>query len=109
MIQSLTVWLDFTPRLKVGRLLYREGKIFFEYERSFLDSLLPISPYKLALKEGVFECSDRVFDGLWGVFADSLPDGWGRLLVDRHLRKMGVDYRLALLSMPTLLWQKKLV
>ena len=93
MIQSLTVWLDFTPRLKVGRLLHREGKIFFEYERSFLDSSLPISPYKLALKEGVFECSDRVFDGLWGVFADSLPDGWGRLLVDRYLRKTGVDYR----------------
>jgi serine/threonine-protein kinase HipA len=93
MIKRLTVWLDFSPKLKVGELLYKDGRIFFEYDRGFLDSSLPISPYKLPLKEGLFECDDRVFDGLWGVFADSLPDGWGRLLVDRHLRKMGVDYR----------------
>ena len=93
MIQSITVWLDFEPRLKVGRLLYKEGKIFFEYDKSFLDSSLQLSPYKLPLKEGVFECNDKVFDGLWGVFADSLPDGWGRLLVDRHLRKLEVNYR----------------
>lgn len=29
------------------------------------------------------------FEGLFGIFADSLPDGWGRLLVDRMLRKQG--------------------
>lgn len=29
------------------------------------------------------------FEGLFGVFADSLPDGWGRLLVDRLMRKRG--------------------
>ena len=26
------------------------------------------------------------FDGLFGVFADSLPDNWGRLLLNRLLR-----------------------
>lgn len=31
------------------------------------------------------------FEGLFGVFADSLPDGWGRLLVDKLLRKKGLD------------------
>jgi serine/threonine-protein kinase HipA len=93
MIQNVTVWLDFNPRLKVGRLLYKEGRIFFEYDKSFLDSSLHLSPYKLPLREGVFECEDRVFDGLFGLFADSLPDGWGKLLVDRHIRKLGVDYR----------------
>lgn len=31
------------------------------------------------------------FDGLFGVFADSLPDGWGRLLVDRLLLKHGIN------------------
>jgi hypothetical protein len=31
----------------------------------------------------------RTFDGLFGVFNDSLPDGWGLLLLDRALRKRG--------------------
>ncbi|MBN2782108.1 MAG: type II toxin-antitoxin system HipA family toxin, partial [Campylobacterales bacterium] len=38
-------------------------------------------------------CEDRVFDGLFGLFADSLPDGWGRLLIDRHLMSQGIDFR----------------
>lgn len=31
------------------------------------------------------------FDGLFGVFNDSLPDGWGRLITDRYLLKNGVN------------------
>ena len=31
------------------------------------------------------------FDGLFGVFNDSLPDGWGRLLVDRLLLKNRIN------------------
>lgn len=31
------------------------------------------------------------FDGLSGVFADSLPDGWGRFLVDRLLLKNRIE------------------
>lgn len=31
------------------------------------------------------------FDGLFGVFADSLPDGWGRFLVDRLMLKKGIE------------------
>ena len=37
-------------------------------------------------------CDDTVFDGLFGVFADSLPDGWGKLLLDRYFLKEGVQY-----------------
>ena len=37
-------------------------------------------------------CSSRSdIDGVFGVFDDSLPDGWGRLLVDRLLRSHGID------------------
>ena len=32
-------------------------------------------------------------DRLYGVFNDSLPDGWGRLLLDRHMEKHGVNRR----------------
>jgi serine/threonine-protein kinase HipA len=31
-----------------------------------------------------------MFEGLPGVFGDSLPDGWGRLLVDRAARSQGI-------------------
>jgi serine/threonine-protein kinase HipA len=34
-----------------------------------------------------------VFDGLMGVFDDSLPDGWGRLLIDRRAAELGVSGR----------------
>jgi serine/threonine-protein kinase HipA len=30
------------------------------------------------------------FEGLFGVFSDSLPDGWGRLLLDRTLTAKGI-------------------
>lgn len=31
-----------------------------------------------------------IFEGLFGVFNDSLPDGWGRLLLDRAVERHGV-------------------
>ncbi|CAA6826280.1 MAG: HIPA PROTEIN [uncultured Sulfurovum sp.] len=90
-MNSLQVFLNHREKLNVGRLLYKDRKIFFEYESEFLKSSLEISPYKLPLKEGLFECEDMTFEGLWGVFNDSLPDGWGRLLFERHLRKLGIN------------------
>ena len=48
-----------------------------------------ISPFSLSLTPGVKIAKMDPFNGLFGVFADSLPDGWNRLLVDRMLRKRG--------------------
>lgn len=31
------------------------------------------------------------FDGLFGVFSDSIPDGWGKLLLDRKLITQGIN------------------
>jgi serine/threonine-protein kinase HipA len=78
-------------KLKVGRLAYKEHKIFFEYSSEFLKTGLELSPYKLPLQPGVFKCTDDIFEGLFGVFNDSLPDGWGRLLLDRKLKAGGQD------------------
>jgi serine/threonine-protein kinase HipA len=77
--------------VEVGRLVLRDRVIFFEYSKSFLDTRLELSPLKLPLKPGVFQGDSRVFDGLWGVFNDSLPDGFGRLLLDRKLMQLGKD------------------
>jgi serine/threonine-protein kinase HipA len=62
----------------------------FEYDAAFLGSGLALSPFKLPLKPGVVVGVPSVLDGLMGVFDDSLPDGWGRLLIDRRAAELGV-------------------
>ncbi len=78
-------------KIFVGRLALSKRKIFFEYEPSFIETGLNLSPFKLPLKSGVIAGSDFTFDGLFGVFNDSLPDGWGRLLLDRTLIKHNIN------------------
>jgi len=75
---------------KIGKLALKDRRIYFEYDAAFLQSDLEISPIKLPLKPGVIVCEDSVFEGLFGVFNDSLPDGWGRLLLDRQVRSHGI-------------------
>jgi serine/threonine-protein kinase HipA len=77
--------------VQMGRLALKEGAYFFEYAPAFLELGLELSPFKLPLRPGIIRSEDRVFDGLFGVFNDCLPDGWGRLLLDRKLRKMGLQ------------------
>ena len=89
-IELLTVYLDAEERRKVGRLALRQRQILFEYDPAFITSGIEISPLKLPLRTGVFTSPDAIFDGLYGVFNDSLPDGWGRLLLDRTVEKHGV-------------------
>lgn len=77
--------------IPMGRLAIKDRNIYFEYANSFLQLGLELSPLKLPLKSGLLMCEDRVFDGLFGVFSDSLPDGWGRLLLDRKLMHVGIN------------------
>ena len=76
---------------KVGTLANDERGVLFQYAPEWLSSGFAISPLSLPLERRVFEPRSRAFEGLFGVFADSLPDGWGRLLLDRLLRRMGED------------------
>ncbi len=76
---------------KVGRLALKSRKIYFEYDSYFLQTKLELSPFNLPLKAGVQTSDQSVFEGLFGVFNDSLPDGWGRLLIDRKLRELGIN------------------
>jgi len=80
-----------THKILMGRLLLKSRKIFFEYDAAFIKTGLELSPFKLPLKAGVIESNDRTFEGLFGVFNDSLPDGWGRLLLDRKLMNAGLN------------------
>ena len=63
----------------------------FEYAAGFAERELPISPFHLKAGPGVRIAPATPFRGLFGVFADSLPDGWGRLLLDRRIAALGGD------------------
>ena len=86
----LNVFLDGRVRRKVGRLASQGRRILFEYDPAFLATGLQISPFQLPTRSGVLVEDGQVFDGLFGVFNDSLPDGWGRLLLDRAIEGIGV-------------------
>ncbi len=72
---------------KVGKLAISSNYLVaFEYDDEWLETGFSISPFSLPLEKGVLLPKGYdPFEGLFGVFADSLPDGWGRLLVDRLL------------------------
>ncbi|MEI7594597.1 MAG: type II toxin-antitoxin system HipA family toxin [Bacteroidota bacterium] len=71
---------------KVGRLALGSNNLcLFEYNADYLAKGISLSPFHLPLKAGTFVAKRDPFDGMFGVFNDSLPDGWGNLLLDRFL------------------------
>lgn len=92
MLRRLDVLLDWgTRKVPVGTLAADARRLYFEFASTFLENSLPISPFKLPVRSGLHEDKDRLFGGLFGVFNDSLPDGWGLLLMDRHFRQQGLS------------------
>ena len=82
----------FYKNKKVGTMaLYKNALAAFAYDEEWMAEGFSISPFSLPLRSQVFMPKAEPFGGLFGVFADSLPDGWGRLLVDRMLLKNGID------------------
>lgn len=75
----------------VGQLAELRNRIYFEYDPAFLVSPLYLSPFKLPPGPGLHEHKDRDFGPLFGLFDDSLPDGWGLALMDRFFRKQGIN------------------
>ena len=76
----------------VGTLAKTPDRIVaFEYDSDWLNNGFSISPFSLPLIKKVFIPKYDPFGGLFGVFNDSLPDGWGRLLVDRLFLKNKIN------------------
>ncbi len=90
-ITKINVSLQFGKnQIEVGELVSHNRQIYFKYMLSFIKSGLEISPIKLKLNTDTHSALQLPFEGLFGVFADSLPDGWGRLLLDRALSAKGI-------------------
>jgi serine/threonine-protein kinase HipA len=73
--------------LEVGRLsATANGEIYFQYENTWLDAGFDLSPSTIPFNATPLPGARQPFNGLHGVFNDSLPDGWGLLLMDRALQ-----------------------
>ena len=77
----------------VGHLgVLRDNSIGFQYDEKWIKEGFSISPISLPLSNEVFISKSDYFEGLFGVFYDSLPDGWGEYIVRRRLAKDGINY-----------------
>ena len=91
-LKEIEVW--FSNKAKIGTIKSNNQRPYttiFKYSDEWLKTGFPISPFSLPLEDKEFIANPFLFDGVYGVFADSLPDGWGRLLVDRMLKNNGIN------------------
>ncbi|MGE4456851.1 MAG: type II toxin-antitoxin system HipA family toxin [Arcobacteraceae bacterium] len=77
---------------KIGTILLKDGVVYFEYDKEFQTSGLEISPLKLPLSlNGVYTNNDdRYFEGLAGVFHDTLPDKFGTKVIERYFESKNI-------------------
>ena len=63
----------------------------FEYDGTWLTDGFSISPLELPLRTGLFLSKLQPFHGDFGIFEDSLPDGYGRYLLHKALKREGIN------------------
>jgi serine/threonine-protein kinase HipA len=83
-ITELNVFLAGEP---VGILAVRDRQIWFQYNAHWLQHGFDLAPQILNFNNQPQLAKSPVFQGLHGVFYDSLPDGWGMLLMDRFFKR----------------------
>lgn len=91
-LNEIEVW--FNNKEKIGiikKVNQRPYTTSFRYDKQWLKNGFSISPFSLPLEDKEFIANPFLFDGIFGVFADSLPDSWGRLLENEMLRSAGID------------------
>lgn len=94
-VRKLVVYRTFSTgeKLLAGVLAQNRQGSFFQYGVEYLDRFGQagnLSPYKLKADASLQLAPRHPHLGLHGVFADSLPDGWGLLLQDRLFRQQNL-------------------
>lgn len=83
-------WWRGPDKIKIGELAQgRDTPIVFEWDAEFLAGPIELSPIRFKKMPGLIEFSPQTLGGLQGLFADHVPDGWGRILLRRGL---GVEF-----------------
>lgn len=68
------------------------GMVGFQYDEEFLKSNIEISPVKMPLSTATYSfpaLREETFHGLPGMVADSLPDRFGNIVINRYLESQG--------------------
>ena len=76
-------------RWHLGTLADNGSQLLFEYSKEALAQQLELSPHKLRLTAETYGAFPAWLQRLPGLVSDSLPDGWGLLLMDKMFRKDG--------------------
>jgi serine/threonine-protein kinase HipA len=81
------IYQGWGEKFHLGDLAETGNTLMFEYTQDALNRGLQISPLKLPLRTEGYAGFPGTQYRLPGVVADSLPDGWGMLLMDRLFKK----------------------
>ncbi len=79
------------PASPVGRLAMADGLAQLEWSPEMIAADLPVSALLYPPQPGLHPARSREFDGLHGFLSDSLPEGWGHLIMRRRLSRLGVN------------------
>lgn len=74
-------------KVLVGQLAQNESGVYFQYDADYLTRYASLSPFSLPFNNDLSKAPRAPHLGLHGLFGDSLPDGWGLLLMDRAFDK----------------------
>ena len=75
----------------VGQLAQNQQGVYFQYDADYLNTHQNLSPFTLPFNNVLAKAPRQPHQGLHGLFADSLPDGWGLLLMDRVFRQQNIQ------------------
>jgi len=88
-VNKLAVWrtLSDGSSTAVGELAQNKQGAYFQYNTHYLAKFSNLSPFNLYFDSTLQLAPKKPHNGLHGAFSDSLPDGWGLLLMDRVFRQ----------------------
>lgn len=87
-IDAIEVYYDgFGEHRLIGYVTLQNNRPVFGYDPSWLASGYELSPIEMPLQSKLYQGKHHSSQYLCGLIADSLPDGWGMLLMDRFFRK----------------------
>ena len=85
-VTKLNVYIQFSKQEElIGQLILDGRSILFKYSDAYLETGENLSPNQLKFNDNPQTTKEKAFNGLFGVFADSLPDAWGYLLIKKRL------------------------
>ncbi|MCI5065459.1 type II toxin-antitoxin system HipA family toxin [bacterium] len=83
-------WMQGSTLVRIGELAQKpQAPVVFAWDEDFLQSSIELSPLRFQKTGGLITLSPEPFEGVCGLFADSIPDGWGRVLLRKGLAREG--------------------